>query len=208
MDLNKISAALALNKINHVITEWEIIITAGSGELVLWHGGNLDSEQDYLKQKGGRWESGPGLYLTTHYETARKYSKGSRKLYKVTVRKGTNITEVKLSLDSVKSFVQEFVIKAKRKEVLARIESRTKEGKIDADTFLNIMINEDAIKNTDTGSLRKFLVDSGIDYAVQDNAFGWHERMVVLFNMKNIASKTVVKPTDKIDVYDLPTEWS
>ncbi len=30
-------------------------------------------------QSKGRYESGPGLYLTTHYETARKYAKGGRK---------------------------------------------------------------------------------------------------------------------------------
>ena len=40
----------------------------------VWHGGKLeDSYQDSISHKKGRWEHGPGLYLTTHYDTAKKY---------------------------------------------------------------------------------------------------------------------------------------
>jgi hypothetical protein len=91
--------------------------------------------------------------------------------------------------------------------VLNRITKQSSGDKVDADVFLNIMINEQAIKSTGTGQLRKFLVDNGVDYSIQDNAFGWHERMVVLFNMKNLVSKTAVKPSDDIEIFDLPTQW-
>lgn len=177
------------------------------GSLVLWHGGNLDSNEDMIAHKGGRWEFGPGLYLTTHYDTARKYSKGSRKLYRVKVKKGTNLKDIDLPLSEVMEFVDTWVIKSKRKDVKERINNRAKNEKIEGDIFLNIMINEFAIKNTDTDKLRAFLVQRGVDYSIQDNAFGWNERMIVLFNMGNIISKTVVSPKEKLDVFDLPTEF-
>jgi hypothetical protein len=55
----------------------------------LWHGGDLEGAyQETISHKKGRSEWGPGLYLTTHYGTAQKYSKGSRKLYMITIKKG------------------------------------------------------------------------------------------------------------------------
>lgn len=176
--------------------------------LTLWHGGNLEYGQENISHKGGRWEHGPGLYLTTHYDTARKYSKGSRKLYRVVIKKGTNIQDVNLPVSAVMDFAESYFIKSKRKEVVSRIEKRVNNNTINADTFLNIVFNEQAIKNTDTDKLRIFLVKNGVDYSIVDNAFGWGERMIVLFNMKNIVSKTIVKPKDKLEVFDLSTEFT
>jgi hypothetical protein len=175
--------------------------------LTLWHGGNLEFGQDNVSHKGGRWEHGPGLYLTTHYDTARKYSKGSRKLYQIVIRKGTNIRDVEIPMDKVTEFGDLYFIKSKKKDALERINKRVKDAKINADTFLNIVFNEQAIKNTDTDKLRVFLVQQGVDYSIVDNAFGWHERMVVLFNMKSIVSKRIVSSKEKIETFDLPTEW-
>lgn len=176
--------------------------------LTLWHGGNLELEKDAIMHKGGRWEHGPGLYLTTHYDTARKYAKGARKLYRVVVKRGTNLSDAQIPVASAVDFVGTYVIGTKRKDVVSRIEKHAKVSGIDADTFLNILINENAVKSTYTDRLREFLVHSGIDYSIVDNAFGWHERMVVLFNMKNIVSKTRVLPKDKIETFDLPTEFT
>lgn len=52
-----------------------------------------------------------------------------------------------------------------------------------------------------------FMVDNGIDYCIVDNAFGWHERMIVLFNMKKMVKQKVIKPTDKIEEVDLFTKF-
>ena len=175
--------------------------------LTLWHGGNLEFAQENISHKGGRWEHGPGLYLTTHYDTARKYAKGSRKLYQIVIRKGTNITEVNIPIAVVKEFIDTYFVRARKKDVAERIDKRVKDNKINADTFLNITFNEQAIKNTDTDKLREFLVKQGVDYSIVDNAFGWSERMIVLFNMRNIVSKRIVPAKEKIETFDLPTEW-
>jgi len=176
--------------------------------ITLWHGGNLDYNQEGVAHKKGRWEFGPALYLTTHYDTARKYSKGSRKLYQITISRGTDIKDVNIALPAVMEFVDNYVIRAKSKDIKSRIEKYVKADKVNADIFLNIIINEDAIKSTDTNNLRQFLVSEGVDYSIQDNAFGWNERVIALFNMKKIVSKKIITSKDKVEVYDLPKEFN
>jgi hypothetical protein len=51
-------------------------------------------------------------------------------------------------------------------------------------------------------------MECGVDYCIVDNAFGWHEKMIVLYDMKLIITKTVIKPKDKIEVFDLPTNFN
>jgi hypothetical protein len=88
------------------------------------------------------------------------------------------------------------------------MELRNKEGKIDGEIFNNIIINNEAIKASDTNRLRNFLIEQGAQYAIVDNAFGWGERMIVLFDMKLIVKYVTVAPKDKIEVFDLPTEFN
>ena len=208
LELKKQLRGLGIPVIGNYIKRSDLKRIISESVLTLWHGGNLELGLENIAHKGSRWEHGPGLYLTTHYDTARKYSKGSRKLYRIVIKKGTNLRDVNIPMSETFSFIDGYVIKAKRKEILSRIEARSKNGAINADTFLNIIINENAIKNTDTDKLRIFLVKQGIDYSVVDNAFGWGERMLVLFNMRNIVSKTIIKPKDKIETYDLPTDFT
>ncbi len=171
--------------------------------LNFWHGGNLNEYDDIIAQKNGRYEFGAGLYLTTHYDTARKYAKGNRKFYLITVKKGVNIHDAFLPMDKITEFVKENVIGNKRKEVMMNIQSHENDGKVKAFLFNNIVINHKAIKSSNTRNLRQFLVDNGIDYDIVHNAFGWHEDMMVLYNMKKIVNVIQVKPTDKIEVFDL-----
>jgi len=188
-----------------VKSKYELVIAEQT--LTLWHGGNLELSQENVAHKGGRWEHGPGLYLTTHYDTARKYSKGSRKFYQVVIRKGINITEVNIPIADVREFMDTYFVRSRKKDVSERIDKQAKDNKINAGTFLNITFNEQAIKNTDTDKLRSFLVQQGVDYSIVDNAFGWRERMIVLFNMRNIVSKRIVPAKEKIETYDLPIDW-
>lgn len=184
------------------------LTTASTKQLTLWHGGNLDHIQEGVTHKKGRWEGGPGLYLTTHYDTAKKYAKGSRKLYQVTIGEGKDIKDVDIEFDTVRHFINAFVIKSKRKDILQRLEDKwVKNGKINADIINNNMINEEALRPANTNAFRAFLVKNGVDYSIQDNLFGWHERAIVLFNMDKIISTTRIGPKDKIEIFDLPTEF-
>lgn len=166
-----------------------------------WHGGNLDQYNDIIAQKNGRYEYGPGLYLITNLSVAQKYSKGGRKLYHVTVQKGNDIFNSLLDESVVHEFVKNYVIGSLHKEVLQRISNHMKDGKIKAFIFNNIILNNKAIKSTKTQNLRQFYVDNNIDYEIIDNAFGFGEKMMVLYNMNKIVKATPTK--SPYDIGDL-----
>lgn len=172
----------------------------------LYHGGRLDQSYEATKnQKQGRWEYGPGLYLTTHYGTAKGYAKGGRRLYKITIESGVDINEVDVEYEKIKEFAKSYLIKRKMKDVLERIESKwIKDGKVPLIVFLNLIINDEAIQGRYTGILREFLISCGADYHIVSNAFGWGEKMVVLFNMDKMVDKKIVKD----ETQDLPIEFS
>ena len=173
-----------------------------------YHGGNLtfDPDESFAHAKG-RFEFGPGLYCTTHLDTARKYAKGSRKLYLITIQKRNDVQDIRIGIDNILEFIKWYVIAKKKREVLDAIKDRIKDDMVDADIFLNIIINYDAIKPSNTNNLRRFIVNNSVDYCLVSNPFGWGEMMIVLFNMKLIVQKKVITPKDKVEYYELPTEW-
>lgn len=181
------------------------IFESSSPNMVFWHGGNLDRYDDVIAQKSGRYEFGPGLYATTQYEVVQKYTKGGRKLYKIEVERGTDIQNVNLPMTSVTEFVNTYVTKSKRKDVLGRYSKYVKNDSLPAMIFLNVILNEKAIPSSYTSYLRQYLVDSGIDYEIVQNAFGWGESMIVLYNMKKLKSAKQITSKDKITEFDLPT---
>lgn len=168
-----------------------------------WHGGNLDTINDDLSQKSSRVWYGSGLYLITHYETARKYAKGNRKLYLVTVEKGEDISNVLLSLDSVLEFIDQYAINGKKKELFFNMRKYYKSNSIQAEVFNNMILNYEAIKKINLKHLRSFLINNGVDYELVSNPFGWGETMMVLFNTKKIVRVQRVLPSHSIDSYNL-----
>lgn len=172
-------------------------------DMQFWHGGDLDNYDDIISQKNGRYEYGPGLYLTTHYDTAKKYAKGRRKFYMISVEKGNDINKSLFDIDKVKEFVNNYVIKNKQREILQRIEKHNKENTIKGYIFNNILLNEKALSPRNTSNLRQFLIDNGVDYEIVDNPFGWGEKMMVLYNMKKIKNVKQITSKDKIENYDL-----
>ena len=192
-----------LKKLAGLLTEDVDNDISFENNMQFWHGGNLNDYDENIAQKNGRYEYGAGLYLTTHYDTALKYSKGSRKLYLITVDKGNDINNSFLNLDDIKEFVLNNVIKNKQKEILERLEKYNQENKIKAFIFNNIILNEKALKPKNTINLREFLINNNIDYEIVDNPFGWGEKMMVLYNMKKIKDIKQITSKDEITKYDL-----
>jgi hypothetical protein len=171
-----------------------------------WHGGNLSEYSDIIAQKNGRYEFGAGLYLTTQYDIAKKYSRGSRKLYIVTVSLGNDIHDSFIETEKAINFIKQFVLTNKRKEILYYIEKYNDNGRIKGYLFNNLLLNNKAIKPTNTKYLREFLVNNGIDYEIISNAFGFGEDMMVLYNMKKIIQTTVFGSKDRMDNYNFETK--
>jgi hypothetical protein len=195
-------------RISEFVTENTVELSKEPGTMSLWHGGNLTSELVLIPQKNGRFEYGAGLYATTHYDTARKYSKGSRKLYLLTLSQGVDANKSHVEYDKAFGFVNQFVTKAKRNDIMQRLEKYNQNNMIPAYVFNNVILNEKAIKATDTVNLSQFFVDNGIDYLLVPNAFGWGEMMVVIFNLQKISDVQQIKPTDTIVDYDLPVNFN
>lgn len=186
----------------------EIVPPTIPNTMNFWHGGDLNSFDEIISQKNGRYEYGAGLYITTHYGTAQKYAKGSRKLYLLTVSKGIDIDQALLPLDKTKEFINLYILGSKKKMLWERIQKYIVDNKVKANVFNNIILNEKAIKSSNTGNLRKFYVDNDIDYEIVDNTFGWGEKMMVLYNMKKIVNTIQIDSKDKISVYDLSTDFN
>ncbi len=181
-------------------------------EITLWHGGrNLEHNYKNIQASPkGRWEHGPGLYLTTHYETARKYAKGGGKTYKVTLELGTHIKDIVIPIDSVLDFISNSVTKSKQKEILEDIHNNMKRMNmtthLHAETLMNLCINYEGLKGEKTISLNKLLVQHGADYGTVDRFSGRDETVFVVFNLEkikqvnNIPAKNVLLSDFEIDV--------
>ncbi len=179
--------------------------------MILWHGGR-DLEHSYRepqKSSKGRWEYGPGLYLTTHYETAQKYAKGGGKTYKVHIELGNSIDNVLLSLESAFNFIENNVVKTKRKDLLEDIHDNMKRmnlvNQVEANVFLNLIINSNCVVGEKTVSLNKFLVENSVDYSTVTRFAGRDETVVVIFNNEQIKKVSPIKAKDiSLSDYELP----
>ena len=154
--------------------------------MIFYHGGNLDNYSPIISHKKGRFEYGPGLYATEHLDTARKFAKGSRKLYQLIIEKGNDINDVEFDIKSCLSFIKNYVMVDKRKLVAEIMQEYIKDNKIKGYIFNNILTNNNAIKPTRTKNWRQFLIENGADYEIMHKTYGFNEKMIVLYNMNKI----------------------
>jgi hypothetical protein len=169
------------------------------GTMTLWHGGrNLQfNHMEMLPAKKGRWEYGPGLYLTTHYETARKYAKGGGTVYKVIVERGTELNTVDVPMDDAIGFVKRYVIGKHRNEIIEDLQNNLNRlGALKLSVLINLCINYDALSSKNTVELRKFIVAHGADYEISKGFGGRSETIVIVFNPTVIKKVTPVKASE------------
>lgn len=166
-----------------------------------WHGGDLDEIKDDFRFKKSRVMFGIGLYLAKKYEVAKKYSKGRRKLYLVTIENGNDISNSIFDSTSCIEFIKKYCITSKRKELIHYVNHYSKENKMNGYVFNNLILNHEGIKPSNTQNLLNFYINNGVDYEINDNAT--YGRIMVLFNLKKMIKVTRVKPTDKITQFDL-----
>lgn len=165
------------------------------------HGGNLDNFVENKTPKSGRYEYGPGLYLIDNYNAVEKYTKGSRKLYIVTVKKGNDLNNALLDFEMVKDFVDSHIPKRTGVKIINNLGKYVKDGKLKAYLLDVALINEKAIMPSKTKDWREFYINNGIDYHIIDSPYGWNEKMMVLYNMRNILNVHRVKSFDEIDEF-------
>ena len=171
------------------------------GTMSLWHGGRgLEFTYDtMLPHKKGRWEHGPGLYLTTHFDTASKYAKGGGKVYLVTIAKGTNIKDVFVSVSDAIDFTKRYVIAKHKQNIIDDLENiakRRSDNMVPLVSLSNLCLNYEALSSNNTIALRNFLVENGADYEISTRFGGRDETVIIVFNPKIIKSVKPIKTSD------------
>lgn len=180
----------------------------------LWHGGrNLEHNwRSFQESKKGRWEYGPGLYLTSGYEIARQFAKGGGKTYLVLLEEGNSAENTDIRLSDMLDFASKHVVKSKIKPVSEDLHDHAKRigatDSIKAEILINLIINHDAIPTSKTKLLNSFLVECGIDYSATVGYGMQREHVVVVFNNSKILKAAPVPAKDvSLDMYHMPFEF-
>lgn len=179
----------------------------------LWHGGmRWDSAPEVQAPRGGRYECGPGIYLSTDYEDAYRYARGGKVTTLVTLTSELSLLEnTLLPLDTVVDFVKGLARLKHRKEILTdlranvarKVDAHVGPAEVNAQVLVNLCVNYEAVAGKPGVALARWLAEQGIDAA-------WHsphgrKHWLVVFNPKVIKSYKVIRAADvTLDMRHLP----
>ena len=176
-----------------------------------WHGGKRwYGRPEVQAPRKGRYEYGPGIYMTTRYLTAKKYSGGGKVTTLVTL--ADNVRWLHLAKLPVKELL-EYLASAPRlkgrAQVIEDFEQRcmrremSMEDLCPVEYLVNVLINAEALAGKVGLHLTEWLAEKGVDARVERAHGG--EQWVVVFNPAVIVKHTVVSATDApLDLYALP----
>lgn len=179
--------------------------------LQLWHGGaRWIGGPEVQAPRPGRYECGPGIYLSTEYSDAYKYARGGKVTTLVDLAPELRLLEkTRLPLADVLEFAQNLPRLRKRAEILSDLKANVARRQaldpelIDASVLVNLCVNYEALSGATGLALARWLVDQGIDAS-------WHSPggdryWLVVFNPKVIKAFKVVRAADvSLDMRSLP----
>ncbi len=178
-----------------------------SNFIKLYHGGGLWGTEGptLFPSKKGRYESGNGIYLTTKYETARKYAKGGKVVLAVYIDSNfTKINQVKLPAEDIISFIKSVPQMRKKKEIsndILQYASRTG-GLVPLSVLNNLVVNHEAGSGAVGLFLNKFFVQNGVDLEIQNQS---GEDWVIVFDTSIIKKWEKIIPSKMaLGDYELP----
>lgn len=174
----------------------------------LWHGGNRwEGDPEVRPARQGAYECGPGIYLSTSYETARKYAKGGKVTTLVTLGPTVRLLEnALLPLSELTAFLRETPRIKRRANILRELEDvcpRFPADSVPVSCLVNLCVNYDALAGKPGVALAQWLTAKGIDASLH-RAYG-AEQWLIVFNPKVILRHEVVAAKDvSLADYDLP----
>ncbi len=181
-------------------------------ELVLYHGTrHWDGPPTVHPSKRGRAEHGPGIYLTTAYATARKYSNGGGVVLRVRVDGALTWLEdatvplveaVTLARTLRGNAVARGRIIDDLNRAAARMALRLGGATLPANTLVNLAVNTDFLTGDNGPRIAAWLTAHGIDASLVNAAH--NEDWVVVFNPAKVLGATRVPPDVRVADYDLP----
>ncbi len=185
-------------------------------EISLWHGSRgWEGSPTIRPSRKSRAELGPGIYVTTHFETARKYAKGGGLVRRLVFNPRLTLENAALSLSDAADFVTSVITKSKQADVLERMLICAERNKLDnrvllgsdplkvhAEVLVNLCVNGDLAPGAKGQALAEFLTGQGIDCSFS-RSHG-NETWGVIFNPEIISSYKPVSARDvSMDDYEL-----
>ena len=152
----------------------------------LWHGSQRWEGRPSIQPcRVGCYEHGPGLYLTTSKEGAKKYAKGAGSLVKIGLSQEIAwLHNAWLSLDQMQDILP---FLRNRKKIAGDIQEWMTEfdgDRLPASYFLNSCIDHQALSGKGGQELASWLVEQGIDASLYKRS--GQEDWIVLFNPAKI----------------------
>jgi hypothetical protein len=179
--------------------------------LQAWHGGSRwMGKPEVRAPRKGRYECGPGIYLSTRYLTARKYAGGSNVTTLVTLAEGVRwLQQAKLPLRELVQFLDKTPRLKNRRSIKEDFLQRAVKRGLELDdlaaveTLVNVLINTESLSGNVGLYLAEWLVSKGVDASLY-SAFG-QDQWVIVFNPAIIVQHKVVSATNApLDLYELP----
>lgn len=169
----------------------------------LYHGGYLWDQPQILPSKKNRYEHGTGIYLTTNYNTARKYAKGNKIVLAVFITPNFKlIDQIQINPQTIIDFLNSIRIKNKQNIIqdILNYQQRTQRPTVPLSILNNLVVNYEAASGKVSLLINQFLVQNGADAEIDKK---YDEDWLIVFNTKII--KHWEKTKDFQDAPRIPT---
>lgn len=153
--------------------------------LKFWHGSQRwDGHPQVGPSKKGRYEAGPGIYLTTHRNRAAGYAKGAGSLVYVEASIELRLLEdARLTRQQMAEALAALPRLRNRKKIEADLDEcaeRHPDGRLFASYLVNLIVNHEALTGGAGPALARWLTEHGIDASRQSQS--GNEDWLVVFN--------------------------
>ena len=169
----------------------------------LYHGGQLWDKPQILPPKNNRYEGGVGIYLTTSYETARKYAKGNKIVLAVYIQPDFKLIQnVLIKPQIIIDFLKSIKIKNKQNIIqdITNYQHKTQKNLIPLSVLNNLILNYQAASGQTGILINQFITQNGADAEIDKK---YNEDWLIVFNTNIIKHWEKVDPKTIKD-FDLP----
>lgn len=159
----------------------------------MWHGGRITGMAEVRPGRSGHYEYGAGIYLTTAYETARRYARGGKATYIVEVQRPLRwLEQTRGDVADMIQWVRRQPGLRHKKEIIEDLETRTTQfaqGNVPLHYLVNLAVNYQVLSGRHGQALAQWLVDHEVDASLEHHGT---EDWVVVFNPRVIKSVRLV----------------